>query len=782
MGCTPSKGKLFSKEQQSGLQNEPEDSQKPADSESAEDDKSCFKTDGKENEAPKEEENNEREDLCSEVLLDTKEEKPTQDEDETDVHASPQAVEDLPPTGKKSNKTKDLTMEKLRKNSVNQARFEFPPHMVRAHQAAYAFLTPNISKYDLLLGLLDQAAQTQLSLKPMMSALALRFEEINQALEEMAEEGEMMLKEHGDYLTSALINPCGMPPPHIASHPSEPPLDLLQQLLQHSTEKMKLVGGSVQALGDSTLEEAVECSSSLSKLLVEKLQVKQGMEKRLSQVLVQVERATIRKFSPEDAALHSEDSGIGGENESLTGSERRHRGSAGSGGSGSGMNLCSALVGQDEDEADDYGDKEDMQGRKRSNSCPPDPTQTLLFMCADNTKPEPLGRVNMVAEVERRENCDQQMTKTATVEAKKELVGTRHTFLSGMRRHSTSGLESFQKESWKSAKSADSLPIKMPQPPKRNSVRKLINTFSQGVEGRPGRSLVHAAPLVRRPKKHGLLVLSDGANTDDQAIMRWSEGKDDLDLETLPPPPPEVLMDNSFQSNQNGPQVVSDLHFPPINQNPGVPHRLRACVQNLDVLPNRSSLRPRFRTQDVVQQPDTNLGSDMVKRAEQRRGCKGTHLDLAEQTPDKGNTAGNYVKGALHQSRIGKRFESVLYEGETSTSSLPWTAPPVSRVRLQPPCQSVHRSHPILTPVNRPVSPTTFTSTNSEDVGPSVSFHTARSVFCQSDAEQLSPGPPLEVQCFPGYGRRPPKAHFLGESRPATGSLNSQVKPSSSKR
>nr|XP_057901905.1 uncharacterized protein pcare2 [Doryrhamphus excisus] len=741
MGCSPSKGKLFSKEQQSVLQNDMENSQKPADPATAEDDQSCSKTDNEENEASKEG-NNEKEDLCSEVILDAKEEEPTEDEDETEV--LPEAVEDLPPSDEKNNETKDPPVEKPRKNSVSQARFEFPPHMVRAHQAAYAFLTPNISKYELLLGLLDQAAQTQLSLKPMMSALALRFEEINQALEEMAEEGELMLKEHGDYLTSALISQCGIPAPHIAHHPSEPPLDLLQQLLQHSTEKMKLVGGSVQALGDSTLEEAVECSSSLSKLLVEKLQVKQEMEKRLSQVLVQVERAAVRKFSPEDTALHSEDSGIGGENESLTGSERRHRGSAGSGGSG--MNLCSALVGQDEDDVEDDGDKEDMLGRKRSNSCPPDPTQTLLFMCAENTKPEP---VSMVTELERRENWDQPMTKTATTEAKKDLVGTRSTFPFGMRRHSTCGLQSFQKDSWKSAKSADSLPITAPRPPKRNSVRKLISTFSQGAEGRPGRSLVHAAPLIRRPKKHGGIVSSDVANTDDQGLMRWSEGKEDLDLETLPPPPPEVLLDNSFQSNQNGPHEASDLHFPPINQNPGVPHRLRACVQNLDVLPNRSSLRPRFRMQDVVQQPDTNLRPELGK----------------------GTTAGNFIKGALHQPRTVRRFESnVLHESETSASSLPWTAPPVSRVRLQPPCQSLHRSHPIGTPVNRPVSPT---SVNSEHIGPSVSFHAARSVFCQSGSE-----PPLEVQCFPSHGRRSPKVQLLAESRTVTGNQNNQVKPS----
>ncbi|XP_029965616.1 uncharacterized protein pcare2 [Salarias fasciatus] len=245
---------------------------------------------------------------------------------------------------RKKNKGKKRSAEKKRKSSAVHTKVDFPPHMVRAHQAAYDFLNPNISKYETLLGLLDQAAQTHLSLQPMMSAVVLRFEEINQALEEMAEEGELMLKEHGDCMalpsgmTASGVRPAK--PSTDTACPSDPPPDLLQQMLQHSTEKMRQVGGSVQALGDTSLEEAVEYFSSVSRLLVEKLQAKQAAEQRLAQVLARVECAAMRKSNPEDSALHSEDSGIGGENESLTGSERhrRHRGSAGSGSCGSGVN------------------------------------------------------------------------------------------------------------------------------------------------------------------------------------------------------------------------------------------------------------------------------------------------------------------------------------------------------------------------------------------------------------------------------------------------------------
>ncbi|XP_061900397.1 uncharacterized protein LOC133648380 [Entelurus aequoreus] len=701
MGCSPSRGKLFSKEQQSGLQNETEDSQTSDDS----------------------------------VTLNIKEIQPSEDKDLIGGHVLPQAIEDLAETGKKE----DTAIEKQQKNLISQAKFEFPPHMVRAHQAAYAFLTPNITKYELLLGLLDHAAQTQLSLQPMMYALALRFEEINQALEEMAEEGELMLKEHGDYLTfpSGLINPSGMPAKCITAQPSDPPLDLLQQILLHSTKKMKLVGSSVQTLGDTTLEEVVECFSSLSKLLVGKLQVKQEIEKRLRQVLVRVECAAMRKLSPEDTALNSEDSGFAGENESLTGSERRHRGSAGSGSSGSGINTCSVFntpVGPDEDDADEYDHK---LGRKRSNSSPPDPTQTLLFMCAENvkavvTKPEsilPIGRVNIATEPGRKNHWDPLTSQITAVETKKEL-GTHNYFGYGMRRHSSSGLEMLQERSFKSAESTVSLPrIEKinPQPLMLHSVRKLINTSSQVVDRQPVRSLAHVPTLGRIQKKGGI-----PPNTD-------NHGKDDLDLETLPPPPLEVLMDISFKSNQNGPQEISGLHFPSMNQKAGVSHRFRACVQNVDVLPNQSILRPKLRSQDIVQQV-TNLGPEMNNRAEQTRCRKDTHLDHAEHFPDKAHIEVNCVKGALHQSRIGKRFESNgLYESAISTSSLPWTAPPVSRVRLPPQCHSVHRvtSHPIEKPVNLPFHPKTFTTAKAKpEDSQSISFHNARLVFCQSDSEQ----------------------------------------------
>uniref|UniRef100_A0A3B4H651 Photoreceptor cilium actin regulator n=1 Tax=Pundamilia nyererei TaxID=303518 RepID=A0A3B4H651_9CICH len=190
-------------------------------------------------------------------------------------------------------------------------KVDFPEPLVKAHQAAYAFLNPSINKYDVLLGLLEQAAETQVSVQPMVAFMALRYEEIIQGLEDMVEEGEIFLKENGEHLSGS---------PNI-----EPPPDLLQQLLQYTTQRMRNVSQTVGRIGDCALEEAMEYFASVSELLEEKLKVKRATESRLMQLLSRIEMASLHKPGPEDSALFSEDSGIGAENESLAGSERRQR-------------------------------------------------------------------------------------------------------------------------------------------------------------------------------------------------------------------------------------------------------------------------------------------------------------------------------------------------------------------------------------------------------------------------------------------------------------------------
>ncbi|XP_061086511.1 photoreceptor cilium actin regulator [Conger conger] len=220
--------------------------------------------------------------------------------------------------GSKPGKKKD----KDKKAPAVEAKVDFPEPLVKAHQAAYAYLNPSIAKYEVLLGLLDQAAQTHLSLQPMTTFLALRYEEVNCGLKEMAEEGEGLLKESGEHLAW----PCPLKnlstTSSKAGDAAEPPPDLLQQLLQYTAQRMRLVGRSVGGIGDTALEEVVEYFASLSELLDEKLKTKRVLEARLGQVLARIESAALRKPGPEDSALYSEDSGIGAESESLAGSER----------------------------------------------------------------------------------------------------------------------------------------------------------------------------------------------------------------------------------------------------------------------------------------------------------------------------------------------------------------------------------------------------------------------------------------------------------------------------
>ncbi|XP_026799948.3 photoreceptor cilium actin regulator [Pangasianodon hypophthalmus] len=219
----------------------------------------------------------------------------------------------------KSSKKKD----KGRKSGTEK-KVDFPEQLVKAHQAAYGYLNPSIDKYELLLGLLDHAAQTHISLQPMVAFMALRYEEFNRGLEEIVEEGEKLLQDHEGHLAW----PCNRKNLTSSGKPSttEPPPDLLQQLLQYTVQRMRVVGQSVKGIGDTALEDAVDYFSSMSEVLEEKLNAKRAIEARLMQLLTRIEGASLRRPGPEDSTLFSEDSGIGVESESLAGSDRQsHR-------------------------------------------------------------------------------------------------------------------------------------------------------------------------------------------------------------------------------------------------------------------------------------------------------------------------------------------------------------------------------------------------------------------------------------------------------------------------
>ncbi|KAF4102528.1 photoreceptor cilium actin regulator [Onychostoma macrolepis] len=231
---------------------------------------------------------------------------------------------------KKGPKGIKLNRKKEKERTIfNKEKVDFPEALVKAHQAAYAYLNPSISKYEDLLGLLDHAAQTQISLQPMVAFMVLRYEEMNKGLQEIVEEGEMMLKGNGEHLAWPCEKKNSYSPNSAknvtSSTCSEPPPDLLQQLLQYTVQRMRQVGQSVCGIGDTALEEAVDYFSSITEILDEKLRTKRASESRLMWLLSRIEAASQKKPGPEDSALFSEDSGLGAESESLAGSDRQRQ-------------------------------------------------------------------------------------------------------------------------------------------------------------------------------------------------------------------------------------------------------------------------------------------------------------------------------------------------------------------------------------------------------------------------------------------------------------------------
>ncbi|CAL8315154.1 unnamed protein product [Lota lota] len=757
------------------------------------------------------------ENVCMEILTDSKPVK-------TEKKRKPKGAE------------KRQRTEKQRKASI-RTKVDLPPHMVRAHQAAYAYLNPNISKYNTLLGLLDQAAQTHLSLQPVMGILVLRFEEINQALEEMAEEGELMMREHGDYMawpaTGKTTGPYVTPakPDADVTHRPDPPPDPLQQLLQHSVEKMRLVGSSFQAIGNATLEEKVEYFASLSRLLSDKLRAKRAAEGRLAQVLSHVEQATVRGSHGDDITLHSEDSGIGGENESLAGSER-HRGSAGSGSCGSGGNVRASLdsppnpfqnhggLNEGEEEEEEEEDEEmeeeeeeeeeneeeecDRPGRKRSNSSPPDPSRPLATGASEHLQhrrpltavtstqpkcfPSTSGSDPITELQQSQRDLDQRMGNRRRSRGEGGSTEPYCNAYRGQRQRSLSG-SGADKGAVKWPLGDFQLPGGLPEvgygphPPGRNSVRRLINTFSQGVDGRPGQRLANIPPHIKRPRRSGALILPDigtaekitnGNNNNNS----WPDSRDDLDVDSLPPPPPEVLMDDSFQST-NGNQ--RDPGQPVTYPRTRLSQRLRASVQNASVLPNRATVSQNLATSTIAIKPDPE--QDLDDDVDQERETASTLYQQARKIIHLRKVAGSPARRRHHLRQLDV--------AGLAQCTPPVTAPPVSRVRLPPSCPSVHHrfpSSPQTVALSRPSSPRTVASSrsssprtvasaadnNNEEIVPMVAFSTARSVFCQMEHQTGHDWTPSTSSTLPRAWGDPPRGRQAARGAAGTSSRRTQ--------
>ncbi|KFP50586.1 Uncharacterized protein C2orf71, partial [Cathartes aura] len=189
-----------------------------------------------------------------------------------------------------------------------EKKVDFPELLVKAHQSAYAYLNPNLSKYETILHMANQATQTQLFLQQMVSFLVLRFDEINQLLEEIANDGENLLKDVGGNLAWPAEKG------DLKEHP-----DLLQQLLQYTVNKMQLLSGTLASLTSDALQETCSYLQSAASNLEGKLKAKQSFDERLLWTVRLLEASTVGSSQShgDDRTLYSEDSGIGVDNESL---------------------------------------------------------------------------------------------------------------------------------------------------------------------------------------------------------------------------------------------------------------------------------------------------------------------------------------------------------------------------------------------------------------------------------------------------------------------------------
>uniref|UniRef100_A0A8C5UBU2 Photoreceptor cilium actin regulator n=1 Tax=Malurus cyaneus samueli TaxID=2593467 RepID=A0A8C5UBU2_9PASS len=189
-----------------------------------------------------------------------------------------------------------------------EKKVDFPELLVKAHYSAYAYLNPNLSKYETILHMANQATQTQLFLQQMISFLVFRFDEINQLLEEITNDGENLLRDVGENLAWPAEKD------NLKEHP-----DLLQQLLQYTVNKMQLVSGMLASLTSNALQETCSYLQSAASNLEGKLKAKQSFDEHLLRTIKLLEASTVGppQSQGDDRTLCSEDSGIGVDSESL---------------------------------------------------------------------------------------------------------------------------------------------------------------------------------------------------------------------------------------------------------------------------------------------------------------------------------------------------------------------------------------------------------------------------------------------------------------------------------
>ncbi|KAJ7991207.1 hypothetical protein DPEC_G00294930 [Dallia pectoralis] len=127
----------------------------------------------------------------------------------------------------------------------------------------------------------------------------------------------------------------------------------------------------------------------------------------------------------------------------------------------------------------------------------------------------------------------------------------------------------------------------------RNYVKRLIDTFSQGMDESKQDATKMLGPL-KGVRKCGVPVMPGVSDVETMLNSGGSSCRvDNIDLESLPPPALEVLMDNSFECAQsftvsNTADRVASMGRSPVPKRANT-QKLRASMQSVTVLPSRGN-------------------------------------------------------------------------------------------------------------------------------------------------------------------------------------------------
>lgn len=704
--------------------------------------------------------------------------------------------------------------------------------LLQAQEAASAYMTHNIPKYESLLGLLEKATQTQLSLQPIVTLLTLQYEEINQVLDEIATEGEQMLEMHFNRValpTAQNDVPLCPDIPDAERNSTEGSSDLLQHMLHDLIKKMRLIGDSVKRLGDTSLEETGDYFGSHSQLLAGKMGVKRDVELHLKQVLACVESYALRKLYSEDSALHSEDSGIGVENKFHDGPVIccSHQESSGSGASTQssygfpeGNLSCQACVNVDEnDDVDKDIDAENTNNDEEPKYEQSDLTDQKMFSWSQedpNQYPlqvkQHINKKSNNRTFEWSKQKDRNIRRPKTADDISVSCQSKQTpiHLWGAQRSQSAdclcrtvkydtvqGKNRFpnddQKPEWTTKRKnpsqfyclqngnngqfkpglTSSLTAFASVPPGKNAVKRLINTFSQGVCDNSNQKPLIGASRFRGKKKSFLPVLNNCRVGVSSIVNKNTNSHPlDVDVNSFPPPPPELLMD-SFEKNEPhtsdeyGNETQNSRCY--VSQSPGATRKTVAFLLGRDSI-SRDTLNI---LESCPNGQDTNDDSHLEKNCDQTNGdedkekneaivlfqhsqtinqmCHSTDI-LANLGPWDWDNKMSLPAGVGEIIGMGKRDSDEREASNFYSSSYPQTTLPVSREQLPPSSYSTCNRVPSPTPLppshSCPVNSQGETSrasftfqikrrtsreSNDENAFSSKSFYDARSVFCHEN-------------------------------------------------